>query len=89
MPAGAAAVAALPADQQRVAIRGMVDGLAARLAQDGHDPEGWLKLVRAYRVLGERDKAVRALAEARRSMTGDPQVLGRLDQLARELGLES
>lgn len=89
LPAGAAAVAALPADQQRVAIRGMVDGLAARLAQDGRDPEGWLKLVRAYRVLGERDKAVEALAEARRSMTGDPQVLGRLDQLARELGLES
>ena len=89
MPAGAAAVAALPADQRQVAIRGMVEGLAARLAADGHDGEGWLRLVRAFRVLGEQDKAQKALADARRSMAGNPQVLGRLDQLARELGLES
>ena len=88
MPAGAAAVAALPPEQQRTAIRGMVDGLAARLAQNGQDPDGWLKLVRAYRVLGEQDKAVKALADARRSLTGDPQDMARLDQLARELGLE-
>ena len=89
MPAGAAAVAALPADQQKVAIRGMVDGLAARLAEDGQDPEGWLRLVRAYRVLGEQDKAMKALADARRSMIGNAPVLGRLDRLAHELGLES
>ena len=88
MPAGAAAVAALPAEQQQVAIRGMVDGLAVRLAQNGQDPEGWLRLVRAYRVLGQQDKARQALADARRSMGGDPQVLGRLDRLAHELGLE-
>lgn len=89
MPAGAAAVAALPSDQRQAAIRGMVEGLAARLAADGHDGEGWLRLVRAYRVLGDQDRARKALADARRSLAGDPQVLGRLDQLARELGLES
>ena len=89
MPAGAAAVATLPADQRQAAIRGMVEGLAARLTADGRDGEGWLRLVRAYRVLGEQGKAQKALADARRSMAGDPQVLGRLDQLARELGLES
>ncbi|WP_237479860.1 c-type cytochrome biogenesis protein CcmI [Lichenibacterium dinghuense] len=89
MPAGAAAIASLPAGQQQAAIRGMVDGLAARLAENGQDAAGWLRLVRAYRVLGEQDKAVKALADARRSMTGDPQVLGQLDSLARELGLES
>ena len=89
MPAGAAAIASLPAGQQQVAIRGMVDGLAARLAENGQDAAGWLRLVRAYRVLGEQDKAVKALADARRSMTGDQQVLGQLDRLAHELGLES
>ncbi len=88
MPAGAASIAALPAAQQQLAIRGMVDGLAAKLAQNGQDPEGWLRLVRAYRVLGQQDKARQALADARRSMGGDPQVLGRLDRLAHELGLE-
>lgn len=89
MPAGADAVAALPADQQQVAIRGMVDGLAGRLATDGQDAEGWLKLVRAYRVLGEQDKAMKALADARRAVGGDPQVMSRLDRLAHDLGLES
>ena len=88
MPAGAAAVAALPPEQRQLAIRGMVDGLAARLAQNGQDPEGWLRLVRAYKVMGETDKAQQALADARRSMSGDAQQRARLDQLARELGLE-
>ena len=42
-------------------IRGMVDRLATRLKQNGDDVEGWLRLVRAYMVMGERDKAVSAL----------------------------
>src|SRR5204863_2688153 len=49
-------------------IRGMVDRLATRLKQNGHDVEGWLRLVRAYTVMGERDKAVNALAEARQAV---------------------
>ncbi len=42
-------------------IRGMVDRLATRLKQNGDDVEGWLRLVRAYMVMGERDKAASAL----------------------------
>ena len=38
-------------------VQGMVAGLADRLRNDGSDVEGWLRLVRAYVVLGERDKA--------------------------------
>ena len=45
--------------------------------------------MRAYRVLGEQDKAVKALADARRALAGDPQATGELDRLAHELGLES
>lgn len=89
LPAGAAAIASLPAGEQQAAIRGMVDGLASRLAANGQDAAGWLRLVRAYRVLGEQDKAVKALADARRNMAADPQVLVQLDRLAHELGLES
>ncbi len=89
-PVGPAAdsIAAMAPDQQNKAIRGMVAGLATRLAQDGHDPEGWLRLVRAYKVLGETDKATQALADARRSLKGDDAALLRLDGLAHELGLE-
>lgn len=87
-PAGAA-IAALPTGAQMTAIRGMVDGLAARLAQDGADKDGWLKLVRAYAVLGERDRALGALADGRRNLSTDPQALADLKGLAHELGLES
>ena len=34
-------------------IHGMVERLAARLAQNGQDIEGWLRLVRSYTVLHE------------------------------------
>lgn len=87
-PAGAA-IAALPADQRLGMIRGMVEGLASRLAQDGHDKEGWLKLVRAYAVLGEKDRALAALADGRKNLSADPQALAALTGLAHELGLES
>ena len=84
----AAAIAAMPAADRMQAIHGMVDGLASRLQADGHDPEGWLKLVRAYVVLGEAGKAKGALADARRNLASDAGSLARLDGLARELGLE-
>ncbi|MCW6506526.1 c-type cytochrome biogenesis protein CcmI [Lichenifustis flavocetrariae] len=83
----AASIAALPAGQQLAAIHGMVDGLAARLQQNGQDKEGWLRLVRAYTVLGEKDKAASALADARRNLAADAAGLSQLDGLARELGL--
>ncbi len=52
-----------PADRQQM-IRGMVDGLAARLADDPADVEGWLRLARARRVLGEEADATEALRRA-------------------------
>ncbi len=57
------------------AIRGMVDGLAGRLEGHPDDPAGWVRLVRAYTVLGEDDKRAAALARARRLYAGNPTVL--------------
>lgn len=90
MPTGpaAAGIAALPPEQRVTAIRGMVDGLATRLAQNGRDPEGWLRLIRAYTVLGESEKAKAAVADARKGLDGDGGALGRVDDLAKRLGLE-
>src|ERR1041384_125195 len=62
-------------------VRGMVDRLAARLKQDGSDLDGWLRLVRAYTVLGERDRALSALTDARRALGQDADKLRRLDDL--------
>lgn len=84
----AAKIAALPEAGQMTAIRGMVEKLASRLAQNGQDLEGWLRLVRSYTVLHESAKARSALTEAKRNLAGDPSAIARIESLARELGLE-
>lgn len=85
----AADIAALPPGQQGEAIRGMVEGLSGRLASQGGTVEEWARLVRARTVLGERDKAVAALAEARKAHAADPGKLAELEALVRPLGLEA
>jgi cytochrome c-type biogenesis protein CcmH len=85
----AAAIAKMTPQAQAAVIHGMIDKLAARLAQNGNDIEGWLRLVRAYKVINEVDKARAALVTARKDFSGDAQATARIDALARELGLDS
>ena len=80
-------IADLP-EEQKTAINAMVEGLAARLKSDGSDAEGWLRLVRSYVVLGDRDKANEALAAARQSLNDKPQDIERLAALAKDLKLD-
>lgn len=84
----AAAIQSMPDEQRQAAIHGMVARLADRLKTDGNDLEGWLRLVRAYRVLDEQAKAKGALADAHRSFAADAAASARLDALAHELGIE-
>lgn len=76
------------ADRQKM-IDGMVQSLADRLAKDGKDLAGWQRLIRAYTVMGRKDDAVAALGRARGNFTGEAQSLTELNELARQLGLES
>ena len=69
-------------------IRGMVDRLATRLKQNGDDVEGWLRLMRAYMVMGERDKAASALTDARQAVAADAERLRQLNEGAKNLGLD-
>jgi cytochrome c-type biogenesis protein CcmH len=69
-------------------IRGMVERLATRLKQNGDDVEGWLRLVRAYMVMGDQDKAKGALTEARQAMANDPERLRQLNEGLKNLGLD-
>lgn len=80
-------IAALPAPDQQAAIRGMVEGLAARLAQGGGSLPEWTRLIRSQIVLGDRAQARAALGTARQRLAGDASALPRLDALAAELGL--
>ncbi len=49
---------------QNELIRSMVDGLAARLADSPNDFKGWMRLGRAYRVLGDANKSLDAYNRA-------------------------
>jgi cytochrome c-type biogenesis protein CcmH len=83
-----AAAGQMKPEDRNAMIRGMVERLAERLNRDGSDVEGWLRLVRAYTVLGDRDRALSALADARRALDQDADKLRRLDELSKELKLE-
>ncbi len=87
--ADVANAAALTPEQRTAMVRGMVERLAARLQANGDDIEGWLRLVRAWNVLGEPEKARAAAGEARSAFAGDPAATQRIDALAQELGLGS
>jgi len=47
-------------------IRSMVEGLASRLEDNPNDLAGWRRLARAYRVLGETEKAEKAEAHIKK-----------------------
>lgn len=83
-----AAVQNMPEAQRIAMIRGMVEKLADRLHADGNDVEGWLRLVRAYAVLGDSDKAKAAAAAAKRALASHPDEIKRIDDLVKGLGLE-
>ena len=83
-----AAAQAMPEAQRDEMIRAMVQKLADQLHAGGGDVEGWLRLVRAYAVLGEQDKAKGAAADAKHALAGHPDDLKRIDSLVKSLGLE-
>ncbi|MDO1581578.1 c-type cytochrome biogenesis protein CcmI [Rhizobium oryzicola] len=68
-------------------IRGMVESLSAKLADDPRNIEGWLRLVRSYKVLGEDEKARDALKAGLKAFPGPQPEAQRLLALAREIGV--
>jgi cytochrome c-type biogenesis protein CcmH len=83
-----AAAANMSDTERRDMIRGMVARLAERLHDKGADVEGWLRLVRAYVVLGDRDKAKSAATDAKRALADHPDEIKQIDDLVKGLGLE-
>ena len=83
-----AAASEMSPEQRNVMVRGMVSRLAERLKQDGADVEGWLRLLRAYMVLGDKEQARAAASDARRALASDPDKLRQVDELIKGLGLE-
>ncbi len=67
-----------PSENVDTAIRGMVEGLALRLQAHPDNPDGWVRLVRAYGVLGDLRRRDAVLARARLRYARQPTVLAKL-----------
>ena len=65
----------------------MVAQLASRLDANPNDLEGWLRLIRAYSVLGDREKAEAALTRARTVFANQAQAQAALAEAAKENAL--
>lgn len=76
-----------PEERQEM-IASMVNNLAERLKDNPNNPEGWARLIRAYSVLGDREKAQSAYESAHGQFADQPELLSRLNGLANELGLK-
>ncbi len=82
----AAAQNMAPADQQQM-IDTMVAGLAEKLKAAPEDPDGWMRLIRSYVVLGRTADATNALASARAALGADPAKLQPVEDMAKQLGI--
>jgi cytochrome c-type biogenesis protein CcmH len=82
-----AAASSIPPGQQDQMVRGMVDGLAARLHRNPRDADGWIRLMRSRMVLREPDAAAGALRSALAAFPNDAATQNRLRGAARELAV--
>ena len=73
-------------DRQQM-IRGMVESLDAKLSQDPNNFEGWMRLVRSYAVLNDRERAAGALKRGLAAFPPAGEQGKQLLALARELGI--
>jgi cytochrome c-type biogenesis protein CcmH len=78
---------ARPGGGQPPNIAAMVQGLATRLAANPDDLNGWLMLIRAYGVLGDKEKAMTALGRARTVFAADAAARDAIEAQAKQSGL--
>lgn len=83
-----AAAAELSADQRASMVRGMVERLEQRLKTSPQDLDGWLRLARAWNVLGERERVLATLQSARAIFAQDAAAIARIDATRKDLGLD-
>lgn len=74
-------------EEQKTMINGMVEGLDARLSQDGGSVEEWQQLIRALLVLGQPDAAQKAAVDAIKAYKDDPASVAAITEFANAQGL--
>ncbi|MET4101247.1 cytochrome c-type biogenesis protein CcmH [Roseovarius sp. MBR-78] len=81
------AAAGMDPEARAEMIRGMVARLSERLATEGGPVGDWARLITAYGVLGETDKARETWQEAQRNFAADDGALDTLRAAARGAGV--
>lgn len=81
------AAGAMPPDEQKAMIGGMVEGLAERLANQGGTGAEWAQLIAALGVLGDVERARAIFAEAEDVFAGSPDDLTLVTDAARKAGI--
>ncbi|MBY5317378.1 c-type cytochrome biogenesis protein CcmI [Rhizobium leguminosarum] len=82
-----AAAETMSAGDRQQMIRGMVESLDAKLNEDPNNFEGWMRLVRSYAVLNDKDRAADALKRGLAAFPPPGEQGRQLLALARELGI--
>lgn len=82
-----ATVGAMPPAAQQAFIRGMVDNLAAKLKANPKDADGWIRLIRAYTVLGDKPAAQGALRDGSAALADQPATRATLAAAAAGMGV--
>lgn len=70
-----AAAAQMSADDRNAMIQGMVEGLSLKLADNPDDPGGWIRLLRARKVLGQSEVAEEEILVMQRHFKNDPETV--------------
>jgi len=77
----------MPPSQQQAMVSQMVDGLERKLATDGNNEAGWLRLMRARMVMGQADKARQARDKALQIFRADTAAVARIKAAADTLAI--
>ncbi len=84
-----AQASSMPPSQQQAMVSQMVDGLERKLATDGNNEAGWLRLMRARMVMGQPDKARQARDKALQIFQSDKAAVARIKGAANTLAIPS
>ncbi|WP_049734401.1 c-type cytochrome biogenesis protein CcmI [Rhizobium ecuadorense] len=88
-PQDVAAAENMSAGDRQQMIRGMVESLDAKLSAEPNNFEGWVRLVRSYAVLNDKDHAAAALKRGLAAFPPAGEQGRQLLAMAKELGIST
>lgn len=72
------AAAAMTPEARQDMIKGMVEGLSQKLKDNPNDADGWVRLLRARKVLGQETEALADIAFMRATLKDNPEVVQKI-----------